>query len=197
MRQRVILVVICIVALAGFFLPAATVRLSFLGVERTANFSLATPFENNDSPFGGRDGGFHQSDLLDLVDLDIFDMRDDIGGRMIRAVASYLAAFVLALAVAILLLLGKCKKASLLLHLLAIGLLIYAGRTITTVPDMLFERIEDLLGFFAMFLNIRGMLQVNLSMGYWVSLVGLAILLVARVVIAGLTRNLDPGSSPG
>jgi len=175
------------VALAGFFMPAVTVRLAFLGTERSANFSLATPFENNDSPFGGEAGGFAQSDLLDLVDIDIFDMRDDIGGRMARAAGSYLATFLLLIAVLIFVLIGKLNKTSLLLHVLCIGLFIYSGRAMLSVPEILFERIENMLGFFAMFINIRGMLQISLGMGYWVTLVALVVLLATRIVLAAIS----------
>jgi len=163
-------------------MPAVTVRLAFLGAERSANFSLATPFENNDSPFGGDGGSFAQSDLLDLVDIDIFDMRDDIGGMMARAAGLYLTTFLLLIAVLIFVLIDKLKKLSFLLHLLSIGLFIYSGRTMLSVPEIIFERIENLLGFFAMFINIRGMLQMSLGAGYWVTLVCITCAFLVRIV---------------
>lgn len=164
-------------------MPAVTVRLAFLGTERSANFSLATPFENNDSPFGDEGGGFAQSDLLDLVDIDIFDMQDDIGGRMARAAGSYMATFLLLIAALIFVLIGKLNKTSILLHMLSLGLFIYSGRAILSVPEIIFERIENLLGFFAMFINIRELLQISLGMGYWVTLVALVVVLATRVVL--------------
>jgi len=60
----------------------------------------------------------------------------------------------------------------------ALALHIMAGRVVLTVPELanaaLVTAVENLLGFFAMFINVSDAIGVALGGGYWVTLVVLA-----------------------
>ena len=190
MKPKIILFAICMVALAGFFLPWVTVQFSLLNMGRTANFSLATLFESDDPVFG--DDGFARSGVFDIIDVDFFELIDDVMGVIIRSAVLYVAAFVLLIVVAVFSLLGKFKTVSLGLHVLAMLSFLFASYSVSTVPDILLPRIRGMLGFFSIFINPRDILTISFGAGFWVTVVAMGVLLLARPVIAFLTREAAP-----
>ena len=172
------LVITCILAIIGFFIPTITLQLSFLGINRTINMSLATLFES-ESPFG--EGGFAASDLADLFGE--IDFMDEIRGVIIRSAIAYSIVLILIVIVLITTLIGKLKRVNMVILTLSILLFIYAGRSILTVPDILFDGLDALLGFLALFISFRDMLTLSLGNGYWITLATMCIGLFITLII--------------
>jgi len=68
---------LCAVAAFGYSRPAINVNLSFLGTTRTTSFSLATIFEDSESPLDNLNVG--QSDLSEMMGDD--SIMEDVMGR--------------------------------------------------------------------------------------------------------------------
>ena len=184
MRKRLIFVAICIVTLAGFFLPVVNLQLAFLGTGRSIGFGLTTPFQRSGSSGLGGEGGVGASDMFNMIDINMFSMSDSIGRRIISGSAFYFTTFLLFFAVTIFTALGKFKKATIILHLLSIGLLVASGLIFMSIPNVLFERIRSALGFMAVLINVRNMLNISLGTGYWLSMAGLVVLLLVKIAFA-------------
>ena len=184
MIKRLILVAICIVALAGFFLPAVNLQLSFLGMGRSTGFSLRTPFERSDTAGLGGAGGFGASDLTNMVNIDMRSMSDSVGRRIIIGVISYMAAFFVLAAVFVLTALGKLRKATAVLHLMSIGLLAIFGWVMISIPNEIAARIRDSLGIMAVLINAHNLVSMSLGTGYWVTMFSLVILLLVKIGFA-------------
>lgn len=171
---KLCIVFLCIVALAGYFLPAMHINFSILTIERSASLSLRTAFDNAASPLGD----------FDLAGTDFSSLFDDSGimeavrNRVVISVVSYFGALICLLAVLIFAVLGRFKVARVALLVAALALHIMAGRVVLTVPELanaaLVTAVENLLGFFAMFINVSDAIGVALGGGYWVTLVVLA-----------------------
>jgi hypothetical protein len=184
--SKCLLAGLCVIALVGFFLPAIQVEMSFLGSARTSNFSLATVFEDSDSPFEGMD--FAQSDLADRFGDN--DMMADVGSRVALSVAFYLITFVLVLCVLAFTGLGRLPRLTAAVIVCGAVLFFVAGRVILTVPGILLEGLENRMGFLALFIDFSEMLTISLGAGYRLTMIvlggvalvkGLVLLHTARV----------------
>jgi len=163
-KMRWVILALCAVAVFGFFQPAVNVHLSFFGITRTFDFSLATIFE--DSPADTLN--LNDSDLSDL--LDETDILADIVRRVALSVISYVLAFVLLVIMTVFAVLNKFAFAKTVINAVALILLIVAGRAMLTVPGMVADALSDFLGFFARLINVYEILSMTLGWGYWVSL---------------------------
>jgi len=169
---KYIVISLYIIAIVGFFLPFASLELSFFGTYRQVNFSLMTIFQNNsqDPLFGG---GLGYSDLGEFIS-DLDEVRN-VTNRAVLAAVCYGSSFLMVLVVLIFTILNKLKYLRILLAAIIVCLFIYAGHIISGIPYMIFDEIENMLGFFALFINFRGMLSISLGIGYWISLITMCV----------------------
>lgn len=177
--SRYIPIALCIVALAGFWLPAIRVELSFLGISRSTNLSIATFFESTDSPMETLNLG--QTDISDILGEN--DMLQDAGARIALAVISYLLSLLATLALLIFTFLNKFVIIRIVLAAMAAVLLAVAARAILSVPDIIAETLTNILGFFAMFLNLSEMIQITLGSGLWTPAITLVIIFLFELTL--------------
>jgi len=168
---------LCAVAAFGYSRPAINVNLSFLGTTRTTSFSLATIFEDSESPLDNLNVG--QSDLSEMMGDD--SIMEDVMGRVVLSVGAYLVSFVLLLAIFIIALFEKLRKTKIVMLTLALSLVIVSGVTILTVPGIMADILSARMGLLALFINVGELLSISLGTGYWMILTALAIMLLVEV----------------
>jgi len=177
--QKIIMLSLCILCIAGFFMPAATVRLSFLGFSQETSFSLATFFENNYSDSDRLD--FNQSDLGNIAEGN--EMLQSVIARIIFSAAAYTLSLILLLAALVLIAIGKAQQIRLAALIISLASFVSAGIVISTVQDVLIDTVTDMLGFLALLLNLEGMLNISLGAGYFVTLFALIVLFFVNIAI--------------
>jgi len=191
---KYVAITLCIITITGFFLPFVNLEMSLLGNNRRMSLSLATIFQNNrqDFPFGGGGGGSDLGEFLDGLEV------GDITNRAILAVTFYGISFLLVIIVLIVTIINKLKRLRILFVVIMISLFISAGHIASGIPEMIFTELEAMFGFFALFLNFRGMLSLSLGTGYWVSLitmfVNLVILIPASFYMPKVEAIVDEGA---
>ena len=174
---KYVVIVLCIITIVGFFLPFVNLQLSFFGNYRQMNLSLATIFQNNspNSPLGGGFGGSDLGEFLD--DLEI----NNITNRVVLVVIFYIISLTLVLCVLVVTIFNKLKRLRILFVAIMICLFFSAGHIASGIPEMIFTELEAMLGFFALFINFRGMLSLSMGTGYWVSLITMFVNLVILI----------------
>jgi len=183
-NKKLILIILCVIALAGFFLPAMRLNVSFFGLGTSTTFSLATFFNPPDNPFGAMDlPGLQQRDLRDLIDLSGDDNPfADVGARLVASIGAYFVTFILLVIALVFALMDKLRRASIALLSIAFVLFAYAGYAITTIPALMQEAFENFLGFFARLLDLSNIISITLGIGFWITLAAIACALVMRVI---------------
>lgn len=179
-KEKTIYIIIIFIALIGFALPAINVNISLLGISKNINaFNMVSFFSESDTQFGG----------LDLTKTDISALTDgnnilgNTGIKLIISVVAYFAVMILLIIIIICTFAGKLKKTSNVLLGVSFILYIYVGHTISTLTENLFSGIENALGFFASFIDISKLVQVNLKSGYLITLGAIGCLMLIKVVM--------------
>lgn len=174
---RIAAAVFCVIAVAGYALPAVNVHLSFFGATRTFDFGMRTPFEEY--------GVFDRLDLAgsDLADiLAESDVVRDITRRIIFGVAAYLLALILFAVAAADCFFEKLRRVpQIILPAAALALHIFAARAVLSIPEIVADALDDILGILARLLNTREILQIELAAGYWVTLAAISAILILEI----------------
>ena len=184
--ERVICIVLCVIALIGFWLPAINVDVHFWGSSRNITFSMASFFDEPDNPFGDLDTS--ESTQMDLLDM-LSDVFDGISTKITISVIAYLITLLLLIVLLFFIIAGKMKKTMRALSIVSLVLLGYAGFTMSSVREPLITGIqstlENELGFWAIFIDISNILTLSFGHGYWLSLAAIgAMALVGIISIA-------------
>jgi len=190
-RQMLVMMLLCAVVAFGYSRPFININLSFLGTTRTTSLSLATVFEDSDSPLGNLNMG--QSDLSDMAGGDSF--MEDVAGRIILSVGAYLIAFVMLLAIFIITIVGKLKKVKIAMLALASSLIIVSGAVIMTVPGVITDTLANRLGFLALFIDVGELLSINLGIGFWLILTAFLSMLLTEVYMIFNKRKVQHGDA--
>ena len=190
-KQMFIIMILCAITAFGYTRPAINIHLSFFGETRTTSLSLATVFEDSESPLNNLNVG--QSDLSDMAGGDGF--MEDVMGRVVLSVVAYLATFVLLLAIFMITLFGKLKKTKIVMLAIALILIIVSGTTILTVPEIITDSLTACLGFLALFINVADLLSISLGVGYWIILSTLAVMLLIEISTFFITLRTRTGEA--
>jgi hypothetical protein len=177
MKQRVILTVICLIALTGFFLPAVNVEISFMGRTTSSSFSAASFFNRPDNRLSGL--GLPQTELFDLDDASLFA---NAGTRLIVSAASYLTALGLLTAVTVCAALGVLMKTGIVLSAVSTGLMVYAGYTIMTVAEPIIEALNETFGFLSRIMDFSNLITITPGAGYLLTLSALGAGFVLSII---------------
>jgi len=161
--------------LFSYFRPAVHMHFSVLMIERTSSFSFATFFErNNESPLNLDLAGTDFSTLFEDSDL------TSVGVRVGVSVFAYFAALVLVLVVFGLTAAKRFGRGRMVLVLFAMVLHLLAGWLMKTVPPLVNEildaTINNVLGFFALFIDTADIITLTLGWGYWMTAVVMGLL---------------------
>jgi hypothetical protein len=182
MKTRIILTAVCLIALTGYFLPAISVEVSFMGRSTSNTFSLTSFFNRPDNQLSGLD--LPQTDLFGSDETSLFA---GAGARLMTSIASYLAALVLLIALTVCTALGKLRKTSIALSAVSIGLLAYAGHAISTVTGPIIEALSETLGFLAIFIDLSNLITISPGAGYWLTLTALGAVFILRILFVWRT----------
>ena len=103
--------------------------------------------------------------------------------KFIMSVGVYLLVALLLLVNLILVLLGKWRKASLVISAGAIALFSYAGYSVMSLSKVFYSVMKESLGFFAALVNVSELMKFSLGTGYWLTLTSLAAIFTINVVV--------------
>jgi len=177
---KVISAVLIVVAILGFFLSAFVIKVDILGISEGLSvrnaFSFISGTTSNQS-----DLSTSQSKLLELIDGN--GAFAEVSMKFIMSVGVYLLVALLLLVNLILVLLGKWRKASLVISAGAIALYSYAGYSVMSLSKVLYSAIEESLGFLAALVNVSEMMKFSLGAGYWLTLTSLATIFTINIVV--------------
>ena len=182
--EKIILIALCTAALLSFFAPAIRVDVNFLGRYSSTSLSMASIVIRPESPFATMDvpGLQHMgfSDFLDIAGEN--NPFADIGVRLITSIAAYGITAILLITILICTILGKLKMLCTILLAISLALYTYAGIAISTVPDAMQDALVSFLGILAMFINISGLVDLNLAIGYWLTLALILTMIIFETV---------------
>jgi succinate-acetate transporter protein len=177
--------------LIGFVLPAINLNIDFLGNSHSMNFSVSTLFSRPESRFGGSE--LSQADLFNLSDNNMFqDMFAEISPKLITSVGAYFVTLILLIVITVFTFINKFTKSTNIMITLSFVLFAYAGYTILSLMETLYNGLESSLGFLALFLNISDLLKINLGHGYWITLVAIGSILLIKIFIYIHSRFFSP-----
>jgi|GEM_PF-2759300 len=180
---RYFVIGLCLAAFAGFFMPAIHVTMSFFGFSRTTSFSVATVFEDSGSQMGD----------VNIVDSEVFNMLTDndlvrdVVPRIVISVVLYVLGLVMLLLTLLFSLLNKFIIIKTFASAMALIFIVIAGVIIRTVPALIYDSITNMLGFFALFINIQEMISIAFGAGYWIIVIALFIIGIIHSVQIGMT----------
>ena len=177
---KVISAVLIVVAILGFFLSAVVIKVDILGISEGLSvrnaFSFVSGTTSNQS-----DISKSQVKLIELIDGN--GAFAEVSMKFIMSVGVYLLVALLLLVNLILVLLGKWRKASLVISAGAIALYSYAGYSVMSLSKVLYSAIEESLGFLAALVNVSAMMKFSLGAGYWLTLTSLATIFTINIVV--------------
>ena len=163
-----------IVAILGFFLPAVIIKIDMFGISE--GLSVRNVFSIlGESTSSQPDVSTSQTKLLELIRGN--DVFAEVKGKFVMSVGAYFLVGTLLLKNLAFILLGKGKKRTLAISVIALALFSYAGYTMLSLSKVLYTAMEESLGSLAALINISELLKVNLGIGYWITLATLAIIL--------------------
>jgi hypothetical protein len=188
--KKIILIVLCLIGIIGFLLPAINLNIEFFGNSITTSLSLGTLFENTESRFGGSD--LFQADMFDFSGENIFsNIFTDVRGKVIRSVGSYFVTLIILIVTFIFVVINKFKKTSIVMLAVSLILFVYAGRTILSVVEILLLEIQSMLGFIAVLIDISEMITVTLGNGYWLTIVTIISLIITQIILLHYKMETD------
>jgi len=177
---KVISAVLIVVAILGFFLSAVVIKVDILGISEGLSvrnaFSFISGTTSNQS-----DISTSQAKLLELIDGN--GAFAEVRMKLIMSVGAYLLVALLLLVNLILVLLGKWRKASLVISADAIALFSYAGYSVMSLSKVFYSVMEESLGFLAALVNVSEMMKFSLGTGYWLTLTSLAVTFAIDIVV--------------
>jgi len=174
---------IILIALFGITFPLVNITLHLIGTI-TINFRLTDIFRNSHGDF-----------LNDTFYLTTGDHPlSGVGLHIIVPFAAYILAIILLVVTLALTFTKKFKTLKIAFVLTATTLMIYAGIRIIAMPDTLIYYLEEILadfigefaGFLTTMVDFSNTLEVNLGLGYWLTLIALLnlsiFLIVTRII---------------
>jgi hypothetical protein len=177
---KVISAVLIVVAILGFFLSAVVIKVDILGISEGLSvrnaFSFVSGTTSNQS-----DISKSQVKLIELIDGN--GAFAEVSMKFIMSVGVYLLVALLLLVNLILVLLGKWRKASLVISAGAIALFSYAGYSVMSLSKVFYSVMKESLGFFAALVNVSELMKFSLGTGYWLTLTSLAAIFTINVVV--------------
>lgn len=174
MRKNLFFCIVIVVI--GYALPVINVHLSFLGTKQTYDFSLRAAFEDG-GPLGRLT--LDDSDLSDILTEN--EIMRDISRRIIVSVVSYVLALIFFATSIVIFTLKKRAIFGIAANMDALILHIISALAILSVPDKVAHALEDFLGIFARFVNTHNVLQIELAIGFWVTLFVMAAFLIFQL----------------
>ena len=178
-KERFICLGFCLVALVAFLLPAIRLEITIFE-SSTYTFSMASLFNRSGS-------GSDVFDLSEMLGGDFFDVAAQdhplaaIGIRLMMAVGGYFLAAILLLATFLFICVGKFKKMTVILPLIAFAVLSFSGYTVLGITEAVQSGLESLLGFWAAFIDVSNMMSISLGFGFWSALIAIGGLLIFRI----------------
>lgn len=168
--------------LAAALLPLFNLRIEFLGMDTTIEFSLRTVFQN----VGGSSNEISLGSNLNLG-------QSNTMSDIIMPFGAYLLALLLIIIGTALVFFDKIKTATTTIILsVAFGLMIYVGFGLTNLPNVIGYAITEmignnlLMGLFVSMINISEIVTIGLGVGYW-----LMIILIVLFVLVKLPLDIN------
>lgn len=181
-RKRIIVIILCIIALIGFILPVVNINIGFLGYSTDISVLNLTSLFNSDSQFGTRLSG-SESSSADMFDLsgrsEIFT---DMGVKLILIIVSYSFTILLLIIILIFTLINKYRKVSNVMTTISFLLYAYVGYAISTLTETLFNSVEEKLGFSVSQFNMSDMIKINIGTGYWLTIFAIGSILFFIII---------------
>jgi len=178
-KEKIIITILCVIALMGFLFPAINIDVNFLITSRNVSFSMRTIFNRPDNPFGG-------ADMSRLSEINILDVSggifDEVRTKLVTAISAYLITLIALIALLICTLVDKLKKTSAVISTVSFALFIYAGYAISTVTEPLIGAIENTLGLVTLFIDISSLISLSLGNGFWLTLIAIGVILAIKIV---------------
>jgi len=168
------------IALSGIFFPLVNISVHLLG---TADIS----FGLIDILRSLSDEASHE--VFDLVTSDI--LSSDIGMHIFLLFAAYILAIILTVITLILTFTNKLKIVKIAFVSTATILMVYTGIRINALPEVLIYYLEETLvdhldgfiGFLTSIIDFSNIFEINLGLGYWITLSALLLLLMLLIII--------------
>jgi para-nitrobenzyl esterase len=167
---RLIIIVMCIIAIFAYFLPSINLGISFRGLSSNSALSLTTIFDSSNNPFSGLDMSGGEDELMPV---DISEIMGTIIVRLVLPIIAYTATLIMLIITLIYTILNKFNLARTVMFCISIVIYFIAGLTITGTPQSLSDSMAGILGPFANFLNISQMFNITLGMGFWLTIITL------------------------
>jgi len=177
---KVISAVLIVVAILGFFLSAVVIKVDILGISEGLSVRNAFSFVSGTTSKQS-DISKSQVKLIELIDGN--GAFAEVRMKFIMSVGVYLLVALLLLVNLILVLLGKWRKASLVISAGAIALFSYAGYSVMSLSKVFYSVMKESLGFFAALVNVSELMKFSLGTGYWLTLTSLAAIFTINVVV--------------
>jgi len=182
---------IILTALSGIVFPVVNVTLHLIGTINIS-FGLTDMFRNLRGDF------FRDTPYLATSNHPL----SGAGMNIIFPFAAYILAIILIVLTLTLTFTKKFRTLKIAFVLTATTLMIYAGIRIIAMPDTLIYYLEEFLvdfigefaGFLTAMIDFSHMLEINLGLGYWITLIALlilSILLIATKIIEHMQKKVS------
>lgn len=179
---RVIAVVLCLIALAGYLMPLMSMNIDvFDRVSQSMDISIGNILSlrnEADSPFGGIDS----ADSVFSGLLGNNEGMTSITGNLMTSMGLYLATLALLIIILVFSILNKLKKTSIAILTVSLSFYVYIGFTVSNLASDIIGALEERLGFFAMLFDLSEMINVVLGNGYWITLIAICCAVLAKIV---------------
>jgi len=161
---RFIYIALIIVAILGFLLSAVVIDIKMLNISEGFGarniFSLLGKTASSPSGMSSSQGK-----LLELIDGN--DMFAEVKVKFSISVTAYFLVILTLLINLVLVLLKKWKKVVTVISFVSFTLFSYAGYSMMSLSKVLYNALEESLGFLATLVNISEMVKFSLGTGYW------------------------------
>lgn len=166
---------LAVIALLGIIFPLVHIHIHLLGTT-TMSLRVLDMFGNLGSEV--------PQEALD------FAISDELAMSIALPIIAYFLAFFLTITTLVLAFTDKLKILKIVFVSIAMTLMIYAGASITSLPntlsnylgDFIADLFGDLAGLFASLLDLSNILEINLGAGYWITLIMLLVMLILLIV---------------
>ena len=177
---RFIYIALIIVAILGFLLSAVVIDIKMLNISEGFGarniFSLLGKTASSPSGMSSSQGK-----LLELIDGN--DMFAEVKVKFSISVTAYFLVILTLLINLVLVLLKKWKKVVTVISFVSFTLFSYAGYSMMSLSKVLYNALEESLGFLATLVNISEMVKFSLGTGYWLTFTALATIFFIEVVV--------------
>jgi len=177
-----ILIVLLAFAFFGFFLPVFEIGLDVMGFSTSLSVSVSNVLQlsNNVNNLGF--GGLP-------IEIDLFS---NIGRTLAVPIIAYASTALLIILIIALSFFKKLQAAVLFTLILTIALFGYAGWSFLQFPSVLTDSLTESMGILGAFINLEDMVFLNLSFGYWFTIIMLILSLIFQIasgIILRLSEN--------